>query len=216
MQRSAVRMISTADVFSFVNALFGFLSIMFMLKGDFWLAVTFVLLATLSDGLDGIIARRFYSGNLGESMDSLADIISFFVAPSVIILMSGRYENPVILFALSVYLFASLLRLSSFPILKKEDYFDGLPIPASGIILILLVIINVDLMVLAIALLLFSILMVSKVHYPKIDRKMGLVALILIILVIVARDALYSIAPLSLLFALLIYVIFGPAYLRYF
>ncbi len=216
MQRSAVRMISTADVFSFVNALFGFISIMFMLKGDFWLAVTFVLLATLSDGLDGIIARRFYSGNLGESMDSLADIISFFVAPSVIILMSGRYENPVILFALSVYLFASLLRLSSFPILKKEDYFDGLPIPASGIILILLVIINVDLMVLAIALLLFSILMVSKVHYPKIDRKMGLVALILIILVIVARDALYSIAPLSLLFALLIYVIFGPAYLRYF
>ena len=216
MQRSAVRMISTADVFSFVNALFGFISIMFMLKGDFWLAVTFVLLATLSDGLDGIIARRFYSGNLGESMDSLADIISFFVAPSVIILMSGRYENPVILFALSVYLFASLLRLSSFPIFKKEDYFDGLPIPASGIILILLVIINVDLMVLAIALLLFSILMVSKVHYPKIDRKMGLVALILIILVIVARDALYSIAPLSLLFALLIYVIFGPAYLRYF
>ncbi|HEB37809.1 MAG TPA: CDP-diacylglycerol--serine O-phosphatidyltransferase [Thermoplasmatales archaeon] len=216
MQRSAVRMISTADVFSFVNALFGFISIMFMLKGDFWLAVTFVLLATLSDGLDGIIARRFYSGNLGESMDSLADIISFFVAPSVIILMSGRYENPVILFALSVYLFASLLRLSSFPILKKEDYFDGLPIPASGIILILLVIINVDLMVLAIALLLFSILMVSKVHYPKIDRKMGLVALILIILVIVARDALYSIAPLSLLFALLIYVVFGPAYLRYF
>jgi len=209
-------MISTADVFSFVNALFGFISIMFMLKGDFWLAVTFVLLATLSDGLDGIIARRFYSGNLGESMDSLADIISFFVAPSVIILMSGRYENPVILFALSVYLFASLLRLSSFPILKKEDYFDGLPIPASGIILILLVIINVDLMVLAIALLLFSILMVSKVHYPKIDRKMGLVALILIILVIVARDALYSIAPLSLLFALLIYVVFGPAYLRYF
>ncbi|MCD6236985.1 MAG: CDP-diacylglycerol--serine O-phosphatidyltransferase [Thermoplasmata archaeon] len=216
MQRSAVRMISTADVFSFVNALFGFISIMFMLKGDFWLAVTFVLLATLSDGLDGIIARRFYSGNLGESMDSLADIISFFVAPSVIILMSGRYENPVILFALSVYLFASLLRLSSFPILKKEDYFDGLPIPASGIILILLVIINVDLMVLAIALLLFSILMVSKVHYPKIDRKMGLVALILIIFVIVARDALYSIAPLSLLFALLIYVVFGPAYLRYF
>lgn len=216
MQRSAVRMISTADVFSFVNALFGFISIMFMLKGDFWLAVTFVLLATLSDGLDGIIARRFYSGNLGESMDSLADVISFFVAPSVIILMSGRYENPVILFALSVYLFASLLRLSSFPILKKEDYFDGLPIPASGIILILLVIINVDLMVLAVALLLFSILMVSKVHYPKIDRKMGLIALILIILVIVARDALYSIAPLSLLFALLIYVVFGPAYLRYF
>jgi CDP-diacylglycerol--serine O-phosphatidyltransferase len=205
-------MVSPADVFSFANALFGFLSIAFAIYGDLWLAVIFILLAALSDGADGLLARRIRSSNLGENMDSLADIISFFVAPSVLLLARGRYENLLILFSFSIYLFAALVRLSSFPIFKRDDFFEGLPLSAAGLTLVMLVILNTDPMIVSIALLLFSILMISRIRYPKVDNRIGLIALALIILVMVLRDFFYSITPFILLVALLIYIVFGPIY----
>jgi len=207
-------MLALADIFSILNALFGFSSIALAVKGNYWMAGNLILLAVLSDGLDGLLARKFHSGRLGENIDSLADIISFCIAPSTLIIV--KYDSLIVLFTLSIYLLASLLRLSSFSILKRDEYFNGLPIPAVGMILILIIFLGFNPFILSVVLLFLSILMVSKIRYPKVNNKMGLIAFILIILVIILRDNFYYIAPLALLFALFTYVLVGPAYMKYF
>ncbi len=71
------------DMMTMFNLFCGFFSILAAWKGDFIQAAWFVILSLIFDSLDGNIARIFRtSGSLGRELDSLADMVSFIVAPA--------------------------------------------------------------------------------------------------------------------------------------
>jgi CDP-diacylglycerol--serine O-phosphatidyltransferase len=130
-------------------------------------AVLFILLAALADGVDGFLARRLGSSPLGASLDSLADLVSFGVAPAFLALQS----LDVYTLALSAgifYLLCGTLRLARFNVSEKNDkFFEGLPIPVAGIALSACVLLNNSALTVLVMLFL-GLLMVSRFSYPKI------------------------------------------------
>lgn len=105
-----------------------------------WWALWLPLVGSLFDFLDGKIARwRRSSSMLGQELDSLADLVSFGVAPSVAAFASGlRY--PLDTLCLTVFVCAGIARLARFNITAaniphdsqgKARYFEGMPIPSS-------------------------------------------------------------------------------------
>ena len=80
--------ISYADLVSLGNASFGFLSIVMVMSGNLILAAKFMLIAVIFDSLDGWVARHTKGVDefgFGKNIDSLADVISFGVAPGMLL-----------------------------------------------------------------------------------------------------------------------------------
>ncbi|HMM10487.1 MAG TPA: CDP-diacylglycerol--serine O-phosphatidyltransferase [Bacteroidales bacterium] len=133
------------NLITLVNLLCGMLSILSFSMGMIQAAGIFVFAAALADFLDGFAARllKAYSA-IGADLDSLADVVSFGVAPGMILyhLISISHGRPAMhigsfdlvpLTALLLPLFAAL-RLAKFnndPL--QTDYFRGLPSPAAGL-----------------------------------------------------------------------------------
>jgi CDP-diacylglycerol--serine O-phosphatidyltransferase len=176
-------------------------------------AISFILLAALSDGLDGVLARKNKNGKLGEYMDIGADLVSFCIAPSVILynnsLYSGLYFELATLICMTVFVVSGFIRLTSFPLIKKRSFFVGLPTPTAGLIVSLLVFVKIDLIYILFVLILLSFLMVTNLKFPKIDFKSGIVATVLIFLVIIFGRSWYNIMPILLLLSLTVYIITG-------
>ena len=82
MHKSMIKLLSLADVISLTNAIFGFLAVLMVFSNEMRLAFSFILLALLADGLDGIVARKTRKGELGEYMEAMADMISLGIAPA--------------------------------------------------------------------------------------------------------------------------------------
>ena len=80
--------ITFPNILTLLNAACGIISIYFILHNNFIIAFIFIAIATLFDLFDGIIARRLkvYS-EFGKQLDSLADTVSFGVAPMVLGIM---------------------------------------------------------------------------------------------------------------------------------
>ena len=154
MQKSMIKLLSFADFISLTNALFGFFSILVLFSGffdDFNLKIhisfSFILLGLLADGLDGIIARRFSKSKIGEYLESMADMTTMVIAPSVFVyfvyintsLVSGNIFRIIyLLFALLLFVFFGFVRLASFNVMKEKKLFVGLPASASTIIILIL------------------------------------------------------------------------------
>ncbi len=115
-------------IFTFSNALFGFLSIIKTIEGNFMAAALCIVAAVIMDGCDGRLARYFNTtGELGSELDSLCDAISFCLAPSVLLYSWYLHNfNHVGLFsiALGLYLCAGLLRLARFNTLTHDHSID--------------------------------------------------------------------------------------------
>jgi len=217
LQKSAIKLLAPADGFSLFNAMCGFIAIFFALQSDLWMSGLFVLIAVVGDGVDGLLARWFGSGKLGESLDTLADFIAFCVAPSVLVLESYAANHALYLTTavLAFYILASVIRLSAFPFLKQNHRFIGLPTPAAGAVVVLMVLLYFEWYLMLPILCVFSLLMISNIPFPKINNKFAFVATVLIINVILLRDSYSYIAPLLLLVALFVYVLLGPFTLRF-
>jgi CDP-diacylglycerol--serine O-phosphatidyltransferase len=95
MNESIYRLIKLPDLVTLLNALLGFTAVLMVVQSPsnvyhasilIILAVIAdgIILAVIADGLDGAIARSMEYGVLGENLDSLADVISFGLAPAVI------------------------------------------------------------------------------------------------------------------------------------
>ena len=155
------------DLFTLLNALLGFAAVVAASLGEVRISVTLILSAAAADGLDGFLARRMGASPLGPNLDSLADLVSFGVAPAALVLIGFGLPWPA--WALGgIYLACGMLRLARFNVSSKNDlFFEGLPIPAAGIILAASVLLNRQELTIALILLL-SVLMVSSFSYPKI------------------------------------------------
>ena len=136
---------------SLLNLSSGYLSIFFCLQGELHLASWMVFLAVVFDFLDGFLARFFHAqSELGKQLDSLADVVSFGIAPALLLLKLFQlsyilsYGAPAfedLLIYEKIFLFstvfipvASAYRLAKFNIdPDQKDKFLGLPTPANGI-----------------------------------------------------------------------------------
>lgn len=163
------------------NLFTGFAAMLIAARGDYKTACALVLLSIVWDSLDGNIARIFKNtSQLGKEIDSLADLVSFVVAPAFILaqLFLGTLNHP-FLMILFVYLGAGTLRLAIFNLSAPgdKDYFTGLPTPAAAVMIHMVLLaafkngwagmVIFDLLMASFVIVL-SFLMVSKVRYPKL------------------------------------------------
>ncbi len=160
------------DLVTITNALLGFTAILMAAIEEWNSAAILILIAALADGLDGALARRGEPSVFGLNLDSLADLVSFGVAPAVM----GYFligSIPIAFILPAMYLMCGILRLARFNVSQFEeqpgdDEFVGLPITAAGVCIALLVLVAVDSMILVGAYMILSVLMVSRIGYPKV------------------------------------------------
>jgi CDP-diacylglycerol--serine O-phosphatidyltransferase len=120
-----------------LNLFAGCMAIYYGFRGNYELVLLFVLLAAVFDFADGLAARLLHAYSpMGKELDSLADVVSFGVAPGVMVLsMLMQSELPHwMAFAGFIIPVFSALRLAKFNIDERQTTsFIGLPTPANGL-----------------------------------------------------------------------------------
>ena len=219
-----------ANFLTLLSLFFGFISIIFSLEQHFTFASWAILLSMLFDGLDGQVARRNPEpSNFGKELDSLVDVVSFGIAPSVlgyIFIYRDFYLWAVV--TLFIYLLCGVMRLAKYNITPKEklqNYFYGLPTTASGAVLASFILIYrqkgfIDLpqyvsKVFIFLVIILSALMISRVRYLNLEgikrlfgRKIRLISLFIAILLII--EGCLRRAGITIFSIFLIYLIFSP------
>lgn len=126
-----------------LNLFSGCLGIVFAFQGNLQWAGYAIVIAAILDFFDGMLARmlKAYSA-IGKELDSLADVVSFGVLPSVIIyqlfLLAPQIDSISVWLNYSAFLIAifSALRLAKFNIDERQsDQFIGLPTPANALLI---------------------------------------------------------------------------------
>ena len=133
------------NAITLIGICIGLTSIKFSLDGKFSLAVIAILFAGLMDGLDGRIARLIRgTSKMGKELDSLGDVISFGVAPAFIMFFWNlQYLEKLGWFVCLIYVVCVALRLARFNINSEEEpswkdnFFEGIPSPAGGILVLM-------------------------------------------------------------------------------
>ena len=125
------------SLFTVANMFCGWACIVFAMRGDYVTAAPFIGFAIVLDGLDGRIARATgATSEFGVEFDSLADVISFGVAPATLVFAWGLEPLGRLGWAVAfLWLAAAAVRLARFNIQGKEGdkrYFIGLPSPAAA------------------------------------------------------------------------------------
>ena len=124
----------------------GISSIKFSIDGNYNLAVIFILLAAILDALDGRIARLIKgTSEFGKELDSLTDFVSFGIAPVFILYFWELNNYGKLGWAITlIYSVCCVLRLARFNLTKieekqlwKSNYFEGVPSPAGGILILM-------------------------------------------------------------------------------
>ncbi len=153
------------------NLAAGFLAILLAVRGDFAGAAGLIVIAATLDLLDGAVARKSdCEGDFGGNLDSLADLVSFGIAPAVAIYLAALNTIPAFGLAACVfYVVCGALRLARFPLAKHPKHFVGLPIPPAGVMLVGLAIPNLNPLLVLAGILVLSVLMVSTLPIPKLS-----------------------------------------------
>ena len=124
-------------MFTVANLFCGWVSIVYVMRGDYATAAPFIGVAMVLDLLDGRIARLANAtSDFGEQLDSLADIVSFGIAPAILVFAWGLEPLGRLGWAAGfLWVTATAVRLARFNIQAKDDdrrYFLGLPSPAAA------------------------------------------------------------------------------------
>ncbi len=211
------------SLFTTGNVFCGFYSFIAALNDKFLLAAWAIVLATIFDFLDGRIARMTKTtSDFGMQYDSLADVISFGMAPAFlcyawVLKPFGRVGW----MAAFLYLLCAALRLARFNTAKEvqNQYFIGLATPAAAAVIASILIAFEDLfgsrvhpgfMVAIVYILAF--LMVSNIKYPafkkfEFRKRVSFTRFLLVILVIYALATIPKIALFIISFG---YTMLGP------
>ena len=133
------------NMLTLIGVCIGLSSIKFALDEKFKLAIVAIIFAAVIDGLDGRIARLIKgTSKVGKELDSLTDVISFGVAPSFVMYFwllnnLGKFGWLLCL----IYVVCVTLRLARFNVNSNEEpswrdnFFEGVPSPAGGILVLM-------------------------------------------------------------------------------
>ncbi len=163
---------SCANTITLCNIVFGSLSLVYTLNQEFRNAAIFILIAVLMDSLDGRVARRLdIISPLGKQLDSLCDLVSFGVAPALLLYSQvlDPYAFSLGLVVAILYIACGAYRLARYNVLNIGDYFMGIPITLAGSIVAVVSFFAASLSAnLILGLLLFlAIMMVSNIKIPR-------------------------------------------------
>ncbi len=162
-----LRLIKFADVFTLTNVIFGIISILFAIKGWYNTASFMLILAVASDYLDGKVAKTMGQQNeFGKELDSLADTVSFGVAPAIF--GFALIQTPLALISFTIFLFCGILRLARYNIMDIKGSFAGMPITLNGIIIPLVFFLDTPIKFYPYIYLVLGILMVSSFRIKKL------------------------------------------------
>ena len=163
------------NIFTLSNLSFGVLSLMMTFQGDYKMASLFILIAGLIDRYDGRVARFLdVSSEIGKELDSLADLVSFGVAPSILMFNLYGFSELGLLGYLLLLIFpmSGAYRLARYNITSFDGLFTGVPITAAGSFLAIYSLLTIDKVnqpILPIILvIMFSYLMISKLRFKKV------------------------------------------------
>lgn len=208
-----------AGVFSMISAV----------NGEFEKAAWLIMLALIFDGLDGRVARLTNTcSRFGMEFDSLADIVSFGVAPALLLYMhTGIYFERYGIVVSALFIMFGAIRLARFNVMStrsEPSVFIGVPIPTAAVFMAILVLLfeNYDALehygvFIMIAAVTVSLLMVSNIRYPSF-KKVNLTSthymrFFVVVLFAALLVFLYPIEGIALLFSF--YILYGPARAAY-
>jgi len=200
------------------NLLCGMFSLILTFHGRFVPAAWMVFFAVIFDGLDGKVARILGgSTQFGLEYDSLADVVSFGVAPGMLIYAASLNGFGGIVAAMAGCFFALCvaLRLARFNVVHVPGPFQGLPSPAGGLFVASFVIAELPLktqpLIMAVILVVTGLLMVSNVPYAnlkKLTKKNANKKKCLLVIVVAALSFIFLHRAAPLVF-LSVYVVSG-------
>lgn len=181
--------------FTALSLLLGIASIVMTQLGDLELAAWIIVWCGLLDVLDGVSARMLKAtSNFGAEFDSMADLVSFGVAPAVLVLNAGlqiagiKFDSDffwLLLASVAIFVLTGAMRLARFNLTAEEiskGWFAGVPITATGggllAPLILVLIHHVELsssiklnLYFPLLMIFLSILMISSIRFPKARKR---------------------------------------------
>ena len=220
------------SAFTLGNLFFGFWSIVSAFNGNFRWAGWFIVFAAILDMLDGRVARLSKTNSrFGAELDSLVDVISFGVAPALLMYFLDFASGGRFAWVLCyIYVVAVALRLARYNVLAdtkpSPGWFTGMPSPAAACTLAVyypfsqtawyrasLAYLDLQHQGLVVLILLLSVLMVSNVKYPRfpaigLKTPRGIFGLVVHVGILVGG----ILAPEHSLFPLgLVYMVFGVA-----
>jgi len=148
------------SLITLANLFLGFLSVLYIQKGDFVFACHLILIAALLDSFDGKLARKIgVVSAFGKEIDSLADVVSFCLAPSFLV-FNILYDPNLTSYSFQFF-FLYIALLSSFPLLmgairlarfnvehneeEIKEYYIGLPSPMSAIAICSIILLKLEL-----------------------------------------------------------------------
>ena len=138
-----IRLIKIPDLLTIGNLVGGLLAIFAAIDGDPMKAAVLIIAAMIMDAFDGKVAQWLNQKNsMGRELDSLADLVSFGVAPAVIFYLSDALESALwkALIA-AVFVSCGMLRLARYNISESVG-FEGVPITVNGVLFPVLIIVG--------------------------------------------------------------------------
>ena len=228
-------LISVADVITGLAAFSGIMAIYMFFRywGDITLGTAFIIISIILDGMDGAAARRWGTKhNYGHILDSIADSISFCIAPGVLVFVVyyngdiASYQGGLSVAAACLVTVLGITRLIRYSTEGyKHSNFSGLPSPAQAFTLCLVAhIVTADTWNVAIPLVLIAAYsMVTPVPYPKLKGKPAIAFVLVLVIATsyiiayraltnqVDREVFDSLSTFGLL-AVYTYIIGGPVF----
>lgn len=189
--------LSIADALTLGNAICGFMAVYFtttgvlvphlmgtgdggMAKHSAANAVMLMLLASVFDLCDGLVARKLRSSAMGAELDNLSDLISFGLAPAYLVIVWGIVSEDahsrVAALAAVLVVLAVVLRLARFSCTTMRDgFFQGMPSPFGAMTVVSVVLLELPFVPTVVAIVGVAWLMVSRVEYPKPRGRLALI-----------------------------------------
>lgn len=162
--------VNAATWITSANLAAGFVAVLLASDGQLVAASALVAVAAGLDSIDGVIARRLnVAGRFGCNLDSLADMVSFGVAPAIMLHSGSLAGLPVLGGAVCLgFVLAGAWRLARYPLVAHHPHWVGLPIPAAGVITAITAALMLPpIPVLALTLTL-ALLMISSLPFPTL------------------------------------------------
>ncbi|SFA95212.1 MULTISPECIES: CDP-diacylglycerol--serine O-phosphatidyltransferase [unclassified Bacillus (in: firmicutes)] len=124
----------TANVLTMANLFLGGYSIIETTNGNLKLSLLLIFIAAFADRFDGMTARKLkIESSLGKQLDSMSDIISFGVAPALLLYQGILHQLGALGSFITIsYIACGAFRLARFNIMEDKGYFVGLPITVAG------------------------------------------------------------------------------------
>ena len=161
------------SIFTLANLLLGVISLLFTMDDEYVIAASMILLAMILDAMDGRLARRLdATSSFGKELDSLADLVSFGVAPAILVYALKMQDFGMVGLVICIaFALCGAIRLARFNVLNITTHYVGVPITAAGSLLALLVLIGTRVTLpgvfFMVLMALLSYLMVSNINVPK-------------------------------------------------